>query len=105
VKLSAKGERQMVVGEGNGPVNALDAALRNALIPAFPEVAEFDLTDYRVRILDEGHGTDASVRTLIDTAYNGYSWTTVGVGTNVIEASWEALMDALAYGIMTYVHH
>ena len=105
VKLTARGERRMVVGEGNGPVNALDGALRDALIPAFPEVAEFDLTDYRVRILDEGHGTDASVRTLIDTAYNGYSWTTVGVGTNVIEASWEALMDALAYGIMTYVHH
>ena len=56
-----------------------------------------------VRILDEGHGTDASVRTLIDTAYNGYSWTTVGVGTNVIEASWEALMDSLAYGILTHL--
>ncbi|MDF1487992.1 citramalate synthase [Tessaracoccus caeni] len=105
VKLLAKGARQIVVGEGNGPVNALDAALRAALVPAFPEVAEFELTDYRVRILDEGHGTDASVRTLIDTAYNGYSWTTVGVGTNVIEASWEALSDALAYGIMSYLTH
>lgn len=103
VKLTAKGERQMVVGEGNGPVNALDAALRAALLPAFPEVSKFELTDYRVRILDEGHGTDASVRTLIDTAYNGYAWTTVGVGTNVIEASWEALSDALAYGIFSYL--
>ncbi len=103
VKLTAKERRQMVVGEGNGPVNALDAALRAALIPAFPEVADFDLRDYRVRILDEGHGTDATVRTLIDTAYEGNSWTTVGVGTNVVEASWEALADALAYGIITHL--
>ena len=103
VKLTAKGERHMVVGEGNGPVNALDGALRAALRVPFPEVAEFELTDYRVRILDEGHGTDASVRTLIDTSYREFTWTTVGVGTNVIEASWEALMDSLAYGLMTYV--
>lgn len=103
VKLTANGKRFMVVGEGNGPVNALDHALRSALENAFPAVADFELTDYRVRILDEGHGTDATVRTLIDTAYNGYAWTTVGVGTNVIEASWEALRDALAYGLMTHV--
>lgn len=103
VKLTAKGERQMVVGEGNGPVNALDGALRAALARAFPQVAQFELTDYRVRILDEGYGTDASVRTLIDTSFNGYTWTTVGVGTNVIEASWEALKDALAYGLFTHL--
>ena len=103
VKLTAKDARQMVVGEGNGPVNALDAALRAALIPAFPAVAEFELTDYKVRILDDGHGTDATVRTLIDTSFGGETWTTVGVGTNVIEASWEALSDALAYGIMTHL--
>lgn len=103
VKLTAKGHRQMVVGEGNGPVNALDAALRAALIPAYPQVADFELRDYRVRILDEGHGTDASVRTLIDTSYQGATWTTVGVGTNVVEASWEALTEALAYGISTHL--
>ncbi len=103
VKLTAKGARQMVVGEGNGPVNALDDALRAALIPAYPQVADFELTDYRVRILDEGYGTDATVRTLIDTSYGGETWTTVGVGTNVIEASWEALLDALSYGIMTHL--
>ena len=68
VKVVAKGERRMVVGEGNGPVNALDSALREAVAVAFPEAAEFELTDYRVRILDEGHGTDAIVRTLIDTS-------------------------------------
>ncbi|HJE51137.1 MAG TPA: citramalate synthase [Tessaracoccus flavescens] len=105
VKLEAKGVKYMVVGEGNGPVNALDGALRDALKSAFPEVADFELTDYRVRILDDGYGTDATVRTLIDTSYREHTWTTVGVGTNVIEASWEALMDALAYGIMTHVQH
>ncbi len=103
VKLTAKGERHMVVGEGNGPVNALDQALRKAVAPAYPAVAEFELTDYRVRILDEGHGTDATVRTLIDTSWKGETWTTVGVGTNVIEASWEALLDAMVYGIFTHV--
>lgn len=103
VKLTAKGIKQMVVGEGNGPVNALDSALRAALTPAFPAVAEFELTDYRVRLLDEGFGTDATVRTQIDTSYEGSTWTTVGVGTNVVEASWEALFDALSYGIITHL--
>lgn len=103
VKLTAKGERRMVVGEGNGPVNALDAALREAVASAFPEVGEFELTDYRVRILDEGHGTDAIVRTLIDTSWRDHTWTTVGVGTNVIEASWEALFDSICYGIITHL--
>ncbi|MDO5092690.1 MAG: citramalate synthase [Propionibacteriaceae bacterium] len=103
VKVVAKGERRMVVGEGNGPVNALDSALRAAVAGAFPEAAEFELTDYRVRILDEGHGTDAIVRTLIDTSWRGTTWTTVGVGTNVVEASWEALFDAVVYGIITHL--
>ena len=103
VKLDVDGEIVHTAAEGNGPVNALDHALRMAALPAYPEVEKFELSDYRVRILEEGHGTDAVVRVLIDTAYNGYAWTTVGVGTNVIEASWEALSDALAYGIMTYL--
>jgi len=103
VKLTAKGEKQMVVGEGNGPVNALDMALRKAVATAYPEVSEFVFTDYRVRTLDEGHRTDATVRTLIDTSWKGETWTTVGVGTNVIEASWEALLDAIVYGIFTHI--
>jgi 2-isopropylmalate synthase len=74
-------------------------ALRTALEPAFPHVADFELTDYRVRILDTGHGTDAIVRVLIDTRTGGRGWTTVGVGSNVIEASYEALADAYLYGI------
>ncbi len=100
VRVSTRGEAsRLYAGGGNGPVNALDMALRNALEPAFPEVADYELVDYRVRILDQGHGTDATVRVLIDTRFNGTSWTTVGVGGNVIEASYEALFDAYLYGI------
>ena len=88
------------VGEGFGPLNALDHALRAALEPSHPEVAGFELTDYRVRILETGHGTDAIVRVLIDTTDGERSWTTVGVGTNVVEASWEALHDAYLWGLL-----
>lgn len=101
VKLSAKGVEQLYVGEGNGPVNALDHALRRALAAAYPQVSAYDLTDYRVRILDQGHGTDATVRVLIDTTDGERSWTTVGVGENVIEASWEALSDAYVFGLIS----
>ena len=100
VKLTAKGVTQLVVGEGNGPVNAFDQALRNALTPAYPVVEEFELTDYRVRILDQGHGTDATVRVLIQTSDGRHLWTTVGVGQNVVEASWEALSEAYLYGLL-----
>ncbi len=100
VKVKANGDRRMVVSEGNGPVNALDGALREAVAAVYPVVEGFELTDYRVRILDEGHGTDAVVRTLIDTSYEGRTWTTVGVGTDVVEASWEALRDAMVYGLL-----
>jgi 2-isopropylmalate synthase len=101
VKLTAKGVERFYVGEGNGPVNALDHALRRALLDAFPQVAAYELTDYRVRILDQGHGTDATVRVLIDTTDGQRNWTTVGVGENVIEASWEALGDAYLYGLVS----
>jgi 2-isopropylmalate synthase len=100
VRLTAKGITQRVVGEGNGPVNALDQAVRNALLPAYPVVADFELTDYRVRILDQGHGTDATVRVLIQTTDGRRLWTTVGVGQNVVEASWEALSEAYLYGLL-----
>lgn len=100
LRVSTNGEpSRLYAGDGNGPVNALDMALRTALEPAFTHVADFELTDYRVRILDTGHGTDAIVRVLIDTRVDGRSWTTVGVGSNVIEASYEALVDAYLYGI------
>lgn len=100
VKLRVKGVTEGLVGEGHGPLNALDVALRRALVRAYPEVDRFELTDYRVRILDQGHGTDAIVRTLIDTTDGERTWTTVGVGTSVVEASWEALHDAYRYGLM-----
>ncbi|WP_341728439.1 citramalate synthase [Brooklawnia sp.] len=100
VKLIAKGERQLVIGEGNGAVNALGQGLVKALLPAYPEIAGYELVDYRVRILDEVRGTDATVRVLIDTSDGVHGWTTVGVGTNVIEASWEALAEAYAYGLI-----
>jgi 2-isopropylmalate synthase len=103
VKLVAEGVRYVETGEGNGPVNALDQALRQALVRAFPEVAKFELIDYKVRILDPslpgGHGTDAITRVLIETSDGESSWVTVGVGHNVIEASWEALLDGITFGL------
>ncbi len=99
VKLKADGVRYVVTGEGNGPVNALDQALREAIGQAYPEVAKFELIDYKVRILDQGHGTDAITRVLIETSDGESSWVTVGVGHNVIEASWGALVDGLTFGL------
>ena len=103
VKLRAGGVRYVVTGEGNGPVNALDQALRAAIGQAYPEVARLELVDYKVRILDQGHGTDAITRVLIETSDGAGSWVTVGVGHNVIEASWEALLDAVTFGLRR--HH
>ncbi|MFZ0529141.1 MAG: citramalate synthase [Propionicimonas sp.] len=99
VKVRAKGITYNLVGEGHGPLNALDVALRNALNSAYPQVEDFELTDYKVRILAQGHGTDAIVRTLIDMTDGTRTWTTVGVGTNVIEASWEALHDGYRWAL------
>ncbi len=99
VKLRAGGQRLAVVGEGNGPVNALDHALRQAIDQTYPDVARFHLTDFRVRILDQGRGTDAVTRVLIETSDGLDSWVTVGVGANMIMASWEALLDAVTFGL------
>jgi len=99
IKLRAGDARIITTGEGNGPVNALDHALREAIGQAYPEVAKFELIDYKVRILDQGHGTDAITRVLIETSDGRSSWVTVGVGHNVIEASWDALLDAVVFGL------
>jgi 2-isopropylmalate synthase len=99
VKLLAGGARTVTVGEGNGPVNALDHALRQAIQQLYPEIVKFELIDYKVRIVDQGHGTDAITRVLIETSDGESSWVTVGVGHNVIEASWEALLDGLTFGL------
>jgi 2-isopropylmalate synthase len=100
VKLFAGNERQVATGEGNGPVNALDQALRRALLPVYPELASLELIDFKVRILDASHGTDAVTRVLIETADGVGSWQTVGVGPNIVEASWQALCDGLIFGLL-----
>jgi len=100
VKLRAGGERVVATGEGNGPVNALDHALRRALSTAYPELDKLELIDFRVRILDASHGTDAVTRVLIETSDGTTSWETVGVAPNIVEASWIALVDGVTYGLV-----
>jgi 2-isopropylmalate synthase len=99
VKVKANGSRVIATKEGNGPVNALDRALRSALEEAYPRLREFELTDYKVRILP-GKGTDAVTRVLVETSDRQREWTTVGVHGNVVEASWLALHDAVRYGLL-----
>ncbi|MDR1422120.1 MAG: citramalate synthase [Coriobacteriales bacterium] len=100
IKLRVGGERHIATAEGNGPVNALDAALREAITRFYPQVKSFELSDYKVRVLDESSGTDAVIRTLIETSDGKTSWKTIGVSENVIEASWDALVDAITYGLL-----
>ncbi|HEX8805104.1 MAG TPA: citramalate synthase [Acidimicrobiales bacterium] len=100
VKVWAGDERLVAVGEGNGPVNALDAALRSVLTSRYPALARIHLTDYRVRVLDAVAATGAVVRVLIDSTDGDRAWSTIGVSENVIEASWQALVDSLVYGLL-----
>ena len=100
VKVHAGDRRVITTAEGNGPVNALDLALRSALEEAFPRLADLELSDYKVRILPGKHGTDATTRVLIETSDKTREWTTVGVHPNIIEASWLALADAVRYGLL-----
>ena len=100
VKVRVQGEVLHTAAEGNGPVNALDIALRKALTSYYPQIAGFHLSDYKVRILDSDHGTEAITRVLIDTRNATSRWSTVGAGTNIIEASWRALADSVEYGLM-----
>jgi 2-isopropylmalate synthase len=97
IKVEVDGERYLRVAEGNGPVNALDRALRAAIADRYPHLAEIELTNYKVRILDEAHGTGAVTRVLLDSADGNREWGTIGVSENIIEASWEALVDSLEY--------
>jgi len=99
VKVRVGGQVFHTAAEGNGPVNALDAALRKALLPVYPHLAEFNLADYKVHILDGDHGTAATTRVLIDMQNETHRWSTVGASTNIIEASWIALADAVEYGL------
>jgi 2-isopropylmalate synthase len=100
VRVLSGGRRVISTEEGNGPVNALDRALRAALTAAHPRLADLELTDYKVRIMPGRHGTDAVTRVLIETSDREREWTTVGVHGNVIEASWLALHDAVRYGLL-----
>ncbi len=97
IRVNAEGTTEHTAAEGNGPVHALDQAFRKALIRFFPEIEAMRLQDYKVRVLNENSGTAAKVRVLIDSTCGKSKWSTVGVSENIIEASWEALVDSYSY--------
>lgn len=103
VKIWVGDDRIAAVGEGNGPVNALDAALRNALSERLPILERMHLVDFKVRVLDSTANSAAVTRVLIDTSDGDAIWTTVGVSSNIIEASWMALIDAMQYGFLRHL--
>lgn len=100
VKVRVNGERIVATAEGNGPVNALDSALRQAIGGHYPALQYVHLIDYRVRVLDTNLGTGAVTRVLVDTTDGEVTWTTIGVSENIIEASWQALYDSIVYGLL-----
>ncbi len=100
VKVITNGERHIETAEGHGPVGALDNALRKALTNEYPQLDDMTLEDYRVRVLEETVGTGAVVRVLIDTSDGEREWTTVGVSENILEASWEALVESYTFGLL-----
>jgi 2-isopropylmalate synthase len=99
IKIWVDGERYVRTAEGNGPVHALDRALRDALIAIHPHLRDIDLVNFKVRILDETKGTGAVTRVLLDSSDGETVWGSIGVSENIIEASWEALVDSLEYGM------
>ena len=99
VKIHVGGRRLIATAEGNGPVNALDRAIRIAIGRSFPALKDIELTDYKVRVLDEKKGTAAVTRVLIETSDGEKSWGTIGVSENIIEASWQALVDSIEFGL------
>jgi 2-isopropylmalate synthase len=100
VKVTVKGEDILAAAEGNGPVSALDAALRKALTNFYPEIAQFHLADYKVRIIDGAAGTSAKTRVLVESSNGQTRWTTVGVSTNILDASYLAVVEGLEYGLL-----
>lgn len=100
VKLKVNGERVGRIGEGNGPVNALDDAVREAIGSQYPQLAKVHLTDFKVRVLDTAKGTGAVTRVLIDSTNGRRSWSTIGVSENIIQAAWQALEDSLVFGLL-----
>jgi 2-isopropylmalate synthase len=100
LKIAVNGQQQLTVAEGDGPVHALDGAMRKALTHFYPELADIRLTDFKVRVVDAKDGTAAKVRVLVEGADGQESWSTIGVSTNVIEASWQALADSVEYALL-----
>jgi 2-isopropylmalate synthase len=100
VKVWVGEDRLVQTAEGNGPVNAIDKALRACVQERYPALAKVHLTDYKVRILDGATATGAVTRVLIDATDGERSWTTIGVSANIIEASWQALADSIVYGLL-----
>ncbi len=100
IKATVGKHRLLEVAEGNGPVSALDKALRKALVKFYPKIAQFCLTDYKVRILDGKFGTDATTRVLVESSNGKTSWTTVGVSSNILDASYQAVVEGIEYGLL-----
>jgi 2-isopropylmalate synthase len=100
IKLRVNGEEVLTVAEGDGPVNALDSALRRALENHYPELKDIRLTDFKVRVLNVKEGTAAKVRTIVESADAHRTWSTIGVSTNIIDASWHAVVDSIEYGLL-----
>jgi 2-isopropylmalate synthase len=103
VKVWIGEQRAVHTSEGNGPVNAIDTALRACLLKQYPQLSRVHLTDYKVRILDSSSATGAVTRVLIDATDGDRTWTTIGVSANIIEASWRALEESLVYGLLHLV--
>lgn len=101
VKVRVDDQERLTVAEGDGPVHALDSALRKALLEFYPDLSEIKLTDFKVRVVNVREGTAAKVRTIIDSGDHEHGWSTVGVSTNMIEASWRALVDGVVYGLLS----
>ena len=102
VKVTVNDQDILEAAEGNGPVAALDAALRKALVNFYPQMADFELTDYKVRILDGHSGTAAKTRVLVESSNGHQRWTTVGVSTNILSASYQAVVEGLEYGLLLH---
>ena len=100
VKVRVGDDRIVATAEGNGPVNALDGALRSAIGSRYPALDGVHLVDYRVRVLDSAKGTGSVTRVLIDSTDGDRTWTTIGVSENIIAASWQALSDSVVYGLL-----
>ena len=100
IKIKVGQQEEITADEGDGPVNALDKALRKALERFYPQVMDMKLTDYKVRVLDSRSATAAKVRVLIESTDSEEVWTTIGVSTDIIEASWQALVDSIEYKLL-----